>query len=59
MISQTSVDQLVLSLKRLRIALSELTLVTSDFQFEHDIVSRRWAAQQTDRILNAIRLEQP
>jgi hypothetical protein len=59
MISQTSVDQLVLSLKRLRSALSELTLVTSDFQFDHDTASRQLAAQQTDRILNAIRLEKP
>jgi hypothetical protein len=59
MISQTSVDQLVLSLKRLRIALSELTLMASDFQFEHDMASRQLAALHADRILDAFRREKP
>jgi hypothetical protein len=57
MISQTTADQLVLSLKRLRIALSELALMASDFQFEYDTASRQLAAQHTERILNAIRRE--
>ena len=57
MISQTSADQLVQSLERLRVALGELAFMVTDFQFEYDVASRQWAAQQTGRILDEIRRE--
>jgi hypothetical protein len=57
--SQTTADQLIQSLTKLRVALSELAFMVSDFQFEHDANMRELAAQHTDRILNAIRRETP
>jgi hypothetical protein len=59
MISQITVDQIIQSLSRLRIALNELALVAHDFQFEHDTVSRLRATQQTENLLNAIRRDAP
>ena len=57
MISQTTADQLLQSLAQLRNALSELALMVSDFQFEHDTKSCALAAEHTERLLNAIRRE--